>query len=250
MVTKDRDFEEDREMQALATEVDADQEALDQDQDVAPAAQYVTVEQYQRIEQALESTTRQINGLQGKIDSGLNAIRRDTEAQRTQTAAEAQWRAWEGKIDALPEDAQEGARMTLEMLKAQASRGVQELRPAPQATQSAALEEVYQFVRDSRVDPHAAGLNYAVLFDQTLSESDRRTRFMDSLHAVRLAQIKPETPDAPARPVPKAENPPVQGNRSGGGYRNIDDLRGAFVEGRLDKEGFLSEAKKMGFPEG
>ena len=67
-----------------ANEVDAAQQTLDAEQGNPATPQYATVEQIQNLEKIITSQT---SGLQSKIDTGLNAIRRDAEARVAEQAS-------------------------------------------------------------------------------------------------------------------------------------------------------------------
>ena len=65
---------------AVPDEIDSEQQTLDAQQGEENAVQYITVEQARSLmAEQTRAVVSQVAGLQGKIDNGLNAVRRDSQ---------------------------------------------------------------------------------------------------------------------------------------------------------------------------
>ena len=90
--------EQDGSEQVVQDPISQEQAALDDEQGGEPAAsQYVTVETLQKMQddqmaRFTQMVSNQVGGLQGKVDKGLNAIRRDTQAESAERFKEAESR--------------------------------------------------------------------------------------------------------------------------------------------------------------
>ena len=237
--------------------ISQDQAALDGAGE-PPEPQYVTTEQFgnlmaqmQQQSATIETMNRQQAGLQGKIDTGLNAIRRDTTAiaeQRIQEAEaqnrnvflsgiedpslQAQMRSYLENQDAL---AQQRVDLTRQPEPEQAAVA----QGAPQqADQMAQLREWVRSIAE--MDPNTPGIDYATALRSDLDVNARHKAFMQSV----IAAGKPSIPASNQAPPP---SPPVERPAAGvGGYRNASDLRSAYVEDKLTREQYVERMKAIG----
>lgn len=222
--------------------ISEEQAKLDEIQGETP--HYVTSEQFETMLKQIQTLQAENRGLQGKIDSGLTAIRRDSERAR----AEERRREADALISNLPEEQREYVAPILkrnEELEAWAI--TQEGRPSSNGSAGAASNELQEIVRDMGVDPFNPGINYSALQDPSLTESQRRQSFFSSVDTVKKESSTP-APTPPASPAPSnTVSPPVGSTpNTASEIRNIDDVRSAFIEGRLSQEDYRSRMSQLG----
>lgn len=230
-----------------------EQQKLDEQQGITPPVpQYVTAEQMQRMlgEQA-RGYERQLAGLQSKLDTGLNAIRRDTQAQAT-AQAQRDRQAWLATLD----DERRQAVLDSERFNSPTptppGNGATEAQqpspqaPAPTTDAAAQWEAVYQMVRNMGVDPRASGIDYTALTQPGLDDNTRQQRFFTSLWTVKGTTAPRGAPAAPQQ-VRTTPNPPVEQQApAAGGYRNIEDVYDAFITGRITDTQYREQARRFG----
>jgi hypothetical protein len=195
--------------------------------------------------QTLQAENR---GLQGKIDSGLTAIRRDSERARV----EGRQRETDTLISNLPEDQREYLAPILKRnAELEAWATTQEGVASPNGGTGAASNELQEIVRDMGVDPFNPGINYSALQNPSLTESQRRQAFFSSVDTVKQ-ESSTLAPTPPASPAPSnTVSPPVGSTpNTASEIRNIDDVRSAFIEGRLSQDNYRSRMSQLGHPVG
>ncbi len=242
-------------------EVTQDQSAIDAQQDTLgqQPPQYVTMEQmHQLLGQQASGYERQIAGLQSKMDTGLNAIRRDTKSWAESKIADLQTN-WgrEQWLAGLNEEEQRIAKPLLdEIRRSQQPKEAQVEAPPQPAPQSADAQgqwqQIYQMVRNMGVDPQTPGIDYQILTNGTLQPNDREQKFYASVFAAKakVAGVPP-APQAQQNqqpPRPQTANPPVQQGAAGrgAGYRNADDVRDAYIQGRISTEDMRKQMQPFG----
>jgi hypothetical protein len=239
--------------------ISQDQAALDAEQGGIAAPDYVSREDFVRMQSTYQ---QQIAGLQSKVDTGLNAIRRDT-----QVAAEERINAEKARVreeyygslrEISPEQEQAQRRHDdyMDGLERERAKVTAQPTPAPVETQAApandqaAWEQIFGMVRDFGVDPNDPRVDYRALVDQNLTEASRRQRFMQSVRAAvtPAASAAAPTPQKPNGAAPHIVTPPVEGApQRGGGYRNADDVHDAFISGNIiDREQYKAALAKFG----
>ncbi len=220
-------------------EITQAQQEIDATQESPGEPQPATMEQVRElIQQQGQSHAQQISGLASKIDTGLNAVRRDTQAwakeQVGDLRSEMGRESWLAGLE--PDQ-----RPMAESLLKEIDRG----RPAqpaqqPEVTQPAAQppidqwESVKAVARDFGVDPEDKRIDYAAFTDANIPDGERRTRFLGSLRTI-ITAAPAQTPAVVTQPAQTA-NPPVEtaaASRSNG-YRNADGVRDAYMADRID----------------
>jgi hypothetical protein len=245
--------------------ISQDQVALDAEQAGESAVQAPTAEQYQQVLRRLDQQAAEIEknrkdtaGYASKVDTGLNAIRRDTQAAAETRINQELAQGRERYLTTLREtnpELEAATRQHLEVEDAAAVARAALVQPTPspaaqpqvvQGQDQAAWEQVFGMVRDFGVDPNDPRVDYRVLVDETLSEGIRRQRFMQSLrNATATPAAAPAA--APQTPATRTVTPPVEGGtQRAGGYRNIDDVYSAYTSDRISKQEYIDAAQKLG----
>lgn len=236
-----------------ADEITQAQQSLDNEAAQGAAGpQYVSVEQFQQLQQAIERQNAMIAGLQGKFDRGLNVIRTDTENLVKQHVGGLQDRmSRQAYLNSLSEE----QRAVVDPLLREVDSLRSERQPArsqPQPEQDPAQaqwQQVYDLVADMGVDPRTPGIDYAALSNASLDQRERNRRFFASIDAAKATATKPAPAPRQAAPAAKTQgaNPPVETAAAGrGGYRNIDDLRDAYINGRISSTEYRQKAQSLG----
>mgnify|MGYP001582262085 CR=1 FL=1 len=202
----------------------------------APAApQYLTMEQVQTLlSNQTRAFERQISGVTSKIDTGLNAIRRDTQSwaqQQVQVQTAQQRKDW---LAGLSEEGRAVAEPLLKEID-KARQPAQEVAPESQADAPPAQPDpwakVYELVEDYGLKRDAQGIDYAAFTDPDLTDRQRQQRFMGSLRKVAGTSASAPAPAAPR--VPASPPPPESPRGGGGGYASMESLRDAYITGKL-----------------
>ena len=127
-------------------EVTQDQQSLDEEQGEIPATpQYATSDQLTNIQNQLQQLESKNRGLQGLVDNGLNAIRRDT-----QTWAEQQFSGMRNEMDKkaylenLDEEQRAVVTPLLNEMEELRKQNVQQAQPQPSPTQQQATPDQAQ----------------------------------------------------------------------------------------------------------
>ena len=203
----------------------------------------------------IENQNRQVAGLQSKIDTGLNGIRRDSEeAVRKQQEQQAY-----AYMQSLPEEHQAAFGQMLQanqayyqqnsQLRDQLSGQVDNTQQAqPEATSE--WEQVYAIPRSLGIDPQTQGIDYAAFTEPGLNESQRRDRFFASLKPLMGATNQAPATQAQQQPAPgQVQSPPAGGTPSNGAssnMRSIEQVQTAYIEGKLSKEEYTDQLNKLG----
>ncbi len=232
-------------------ELDAQQGNLGQQS----APQYVTAEQMQQLlNQQAQTYERQISGLQSKLDTGLNAIRRDTQSWAEQKIAGLQTEMGRQQwLASLSEEERRLAQPLLEAIQQTRPQPAPNPQPAPQPQPGTDVAQqqwqaVYQMVRNMGIDPQTPGIDYQVLTNTALDQNTREQKFYASVFA---AKAKPNGVQAGVQPQqarPQTPNPPINSAAAGrgGGYRTVDEVYDAYNTGRIDTPTFRKEMVPFG----
>lgn len=231
-----------------------EQSVLDQDQAQLDAVQEETTPQAaptdavtKELQALREDFSRQVAGLQSKVDKGLNAIRRDTEEQtkRQQEAAIQQY------TEQLPEEHRETFRAIAnqnmqyrDQISKMETGDVQ-----PEQTQvSTEWEPIYAIPRSMGIDPQTQGIDYAAFTDEGLTEGQRRDRFFASIKTVMSGNTTPGTPATP-QTTEQVQSPPTGGTPTSGSASNLrseEQIQRAYIEGKLTKEQYQQRLTEVG----
>jgi hypothetical protein len=194
-----------------------------------------------------EDFSRQVAGLQSKVDKGLNAIRRDTEEKnlREQDSAMKQY------MEQLPEEHREA----FQMLANQNRQYQQQLSQVQNGTEpeqtpevSSEWESIYAIPRSMGIDPQTPGLDYAAFTDVGLTEDQRRDRFFASIKTVMSGNTTPGTP-ATTQTTEQVQSPPTSGtptSSSPSNLRSEEQIQRAYIEGKLTKEQYQQRLTEVG----
>jgi hypothetical protein len=231
-----------------------EQSVLDQDQAQLDAVQEETTPQTaptdavtKELQALREDFSRQVAGLQSKVDKGLNAIRRDTEekALREQEVAVKQY------LEQVPEEYREG----FEMLANQNRQYQQQIsqmqngnEPEPTQEVSSEWDQIYAIPRSMGLDPQTPGIDYASFTDAGLTEGQRRDRFFASIKTVMSGNTTSETPATP-QTTEQVQSPPTGGTPTSGSASNLrseEQIQRAYIEGKLTKEQYQQRLTEVG----
>ncbi len=234
--------------------ISQEQAALDAEQGGAAAAP--TAEQMadlaKKIDlQAVEVTTlrNENRGLQGKIDSGLTAIRRDTKTQAEERIRTAELQSRESYLEKIAKTDPELAEATRlyhkgqdEALKQRAELAAEpESVPDPPAQSSPAEDEgaLRAWVVQMGGNPDT-GIDYAAAVNPAVPQAERQTTFMKQVIA-----SKTETPAKAAPPKDTNSPPPAGGASAGKGFNNFDDYVNAYLNGDIDRQKYIEGAERF-----
>ena len=243
-------------------EVTQDQQSLDEEQGEIPATpQYATSDQLTNIHNELQKLRSENRGLQGLVDNGLNAIRRDT-----QTWAEQQFSGMRNEMDKkaylenLDEEQRAVVTPLLNEMEELRKQNVQQAQPQQSQTQQQAApdqaqqqwEQIYKFVESMGLDRNDPNLLYSAL-DPTnsLTPEQRSAQFAESVgNAVRAKGGTPPQQPSPQQPQtqkPATVSPPVDqpSGKAAPSYKNLDDVRSAYIEGKIEKAEYQSMVQKL-----
>jgi len=234
--------------------------ALDQDQAQLDAVQEnpgsqtdssSTTDEIRALRTLIENQNRQVAGLQSKIDTGLNGIRRDSET----TVRKQQEQQAYSYMQSLPEEQQAAFGQMLQANQAYYQQntelkdqinGKQEVPPGV----SNEWEEVYAIPRSLGIDPQAQGIDYAAFTEPGLNESQRRDRFFASLKPLMGATNQAPATQTPQQPASNGvQSPPTGGTPSNGASSNLrtkEQVYDAYLDDKLTKEEYRTELNKLG----
>lgn len=240
--------------QVQQDEIDAQQEAMDVEQGAeGTEPQFVPLSQFQEMQQKLERVLatqeqqgRHNQGLESRIDKGINQATR----QAAEAAAMAAKLEREQTVTSLlskveDPDQREIFQQILAISAPPESAVPTAVEPAqPTPAQQNQWDGIFHMVRSLGVDPNDNRLDYQVLVDTTLPEQTRQDRFFAS---IRTAQT-PTDPTPPAQQAPPrtGQTPPRSPGATGTGYRTADDVRGAYIEERIDKDEYRKRMAVFG----
>lgn len=167
-----------------------EQQDLDSQQGIqASTAQPLTEEQVRQIvQQQSDANLREMRGLQGLLDKGLDAIRRDTTADLDRRIAEMQAGAGRQQfLSSLDEEEREKFERVLTLMDAERNAAA----PMSQAVSTAAtpqedpMEAAYRYVEASGLQRNNPSINYSILTNSTLDSQQREETFVQNVRNVR-----------------------------------------------------------------
>ena len=230
-----------------------EQSVLDQDQAQLDAVQEETTPQTaptdavtKELQALREDFSRQVAGLQSKVDKGLNAIRRDTEVQ----ARQQQEAAIQQYLEQVPEEHRETFRaIANQNLEYREQLSKVETSTTPEESQvSSEWEPIYAIPRSMGIDPQTPGIDYAAFTDAGLTEGQRRDRFFASIKTVMSGNTTSETPATP-QTTEQVQSPPTGGTPTSGSASNLrseEQIQRAYIEGKLTKEQYQQRLTEVG----
>ena len=230
-----------------------EQSVLDQDQAQLDAVQEETTPQTtptdavtKELQALREEMSRQVAGLQSKVDKGLNAIRRDTETQ----ARQQQEAAIQQYLEQIPEEHRETFRaIANQNLEYREQLSKVETSTTPEEPQvSSEWDQIYAIPRSMGLDPQTPGIDYAAFTDDGLTEGQRRDRFFASIKTVMSSNTQTETPATP-QTTEQVQSPPTSGTPTSGSPSNLrseEQIQRAYIEGKLTKEQYQQRLTEVG----
>jgi len=230
-----------------------EQSVLDQDQAQLDAVQEETTPQTtptdavtKELQALREEMSRQVAGLQSKVDKGLNAIRRDTETQ----ARQQQEAAIQQYLEQVPEEHRETFRaIANQNLEYREQLSKVETSTTPEESQvSSEWDQIYAIPRSMGLDPQTPGIDYAAFTDAGLTEGQRRDRFFASIKTVMSSNTQTETPATP-QTTEQVQSPPTSGTPTSGSPSNLrseEQIQRAYIEGKLTKEEYQQRLTQVG----
>ena len=230
-----------------------EQSVLDQDQAQLDAVQEETTPQTaptdavtKELQALREEMSRQVAGLQSKVDKGLNAIRRDTETQ----ARQQQEAAIQQYLEQIPEEHRETFRaIANQNLEYREQLSKVETSTTPEEPQvSSEWDQIYAIPRSMGLDPQTPGIDYAAFTDDGLTEGQRRDRFFASIKTVMSSNTQTETPATP-QTTEQVQSPPTSGtptSSSPSNLRSEEQIQRAYIEGKLTKEQYQQRLTEVG----
>ena len=226
--------------------LDQDQAQLDAVQE-EPASQTTPTDAVTKELQALrEDFSRQVAGLQSKVDKGLNAIRRDTEEQ----AKQQQEAAIQQYLEQVPEEHRETFRaIANQNMQYREQISKLENGTTPEEPQvSSEWDQIYAIPRSMGLDPQTPGIDYAAFTDDGLTEGQRRDRFFASIKTVMSSNTQTDTPATP-QTTEQVQSPPTSGtptSSSPSNLRSEEQIQRAYIEGKLTKEEYQQRLTQVG----
>jgi hypothetical protein len=210
-------------------EVSQDQQGLDTEQADSGTPATATTQEVETLRGEIAKLQGDLRGLQGKQDRALNAIRRDTEAQARQRAAEAD-------IQNLPEDTQAWARGQLEeteRLRKELGES-REATPADTSQPTQGDEAIHRYVVSKGLDPNDPRVTQLYsLLDDTQQGAEN---FVYQLGQV-SGRTNPVSPAfrqgvdrPPAGPAPQADAAPGRG----GAVQTEEEIMDAYITRKID----------------
>lgn len=206
--------------------------------------------QFEALTKQMADQGRQVSGLTSKIDKGLDAIRRDSEEriakletnrtlESTLAGMPEEYRSWAEPL--VRQNAEMAAR--LQTLEASQSHSTGETQVG-----GSDMQQIYDVVRDMGLDPNTPGIDYGVLAQPGLSDSDRRQRFFASIRQVQgVTTPTPAPPQPTPPPQPQPQTPPTGRSPSAvGNVDTIDSLLDQRIRGEIDNEQFITRARALG----
>ena len=251
-------------------EVTQDKQSIDAEQgEVNATPQFVTADELAAMKQEVQQLRSENRGLQGQNDKGLNAIRRDME-KNVQTLAQQQFESYRNEmdkktyLDGLDEEQREIVSPLYDKINQLEQQQVQQTQPQVngqqeqgQSTQAQQQwEQVYQIVESMGVKRNDPNLRYSAL-DQNnnLTQEERSQQFFQSVGNAKDAAIRAKGGTPPAQPSPQQPqtqkpstvSPPVEqpSGKAAPSYKNLDDVRSAYIEGKIEKAEYQSMVQKL-----
>jgi len=251
-------------------EVTQDQQSLDGEQgEIEATPQYVTPEELTTLKTEMQQLRSENRGLQGQNDKGLNAIRRDME-KNMQTFAQQQFQSYQSEmekktyLDGLDEEQREIVTPLYDKINQLEQQQVQQTQPQVNGQQEQGQsnqaqqqwEQVYRIVESMGVKRDDPNLRYSALdHNNNLTPEERSQQFFESVGNAKDAAIRAKGGTPPQQPSPQQRqtqkpatvSPPVEqpGGKAAPTYKNLDDVRSAYIEGKIEKAEYQQMINKL-----
>tara|TARA_R100000963_G_C4617455_1_gene85945 strand:+ start:197 stop:901 length:705 start_codon:yes stop_codon:yes gene_type:complete len=214
------------------SQTQAELDAAQQGQEPAQPSQYVTAEQFEALQKQNVQVESQLRGLQGKIDSGLNAIRRDSEIR----FEEQRRRESQARIEAAPEEFRAQAQQYEQMIGELQQQSRAAAAPAQEPDWMVEAKRVVEEAGLSADDP---GINYKAL------EANDRPGFMRSITNTAIQNVRGSSPGQQQPASDQTVSPPARTPTpaGGGGHQDIMD---AYIRGELEPDEAEQKLRAIG----
>ena len=240
------------ESQANLDPISEDQQQLDEQQGQVPTPQVATVDDIAALHNMMNRQSQQVNGLQGRVESGLTSVsQRQEQAIKRGFDDLKQQMYGQNLMSQVPEEHREWVAPIMETLQRQSHPPLDEpIETAPVSNPESDWQQVFDLVYKSGVDPRDPRILKAYPLLASGQPSDQG-RFMASLtqivreDAVNSASKANQGQAQAPRQVQTQQtvNPPIEPSpASSRGLNNADDLRDAFIQ---DKINFGEYQKRM-----
>ena len=246
-------------------ELDSDQQTLDQEQGITTEGEGGSVPTgptNQQLQDSISALTTQNRGLQSKIDTGLNAIRNDTQAwaasilNNMKVQQDAQ--ATKEFLGGLDEDQRPLAEGLLARINQQPAPQPEQAQPAPvenrtQQIQSA-WEPVVAWAEGMGLSRSDSRIQWSLMADgNQMPDQAKQNTFRDHIIALRSQDLGAATPTATsaATPVtkPQGDNPPIQETtRAVVDLRTVESVRDAYIAHEIPMEEYKEKMRALGEP--
>jgi hypothetical protein len=247
-------------------EIDAVQQSIDAEQTQDTGPQFATSEDIAAIRQLIQqqnsAVAAQVNGLASKVDTGLNAIRRDTTEAALERLNQMEQGLWETHLSRI-EQAEDNAALAQEMRDYETQRTqlnqqragltVQPGQPVEQAQAQAvegSWDQVFRHVQTFGINHQDPRVDYTILVNNSYPESQRIQMFNQHLATLTVGAAATPTAAAttPVQPGPQGiVNPPREAGPAGAraNFRSGDDIINAFNSDQIDKSQAVEQLRRV-----
>ena len=235
--------------------ITADQSELDRQQAADPVSQVLTVEQVQAMINSANANqgtlAAEVRGLQGKLDRNTAEVGKLEENIISKLTGRIAREQYLGSLDEEDRrkfepilDANEALQAKVDAMAAP----TEAVAPAQQADTQAQWAYVHQNVRDHGINPNDKRIDYNILMNASMTNTQRQQAFYSNLTNIVKADAQLQPASQPQQQQPATANPPVEtGARSSESNPREEDLRDRYITGQLTTEQYKEEMTRNGF---
>ena len=250
--------------EAPQDEIDLVQQSIDAEQTQDPGPQFATADDLAAIRQLIQqqnaNVAAQVSGLASKVDTGLNAIRRDTREEALNQIAHMEQRSRDQFLGRIAEENPVLAQEMGSFLEAQDNAAKQRAELAAQPDQSVGQQQtqavegswaqVFTHVQSFGLNHQDPRVDYNILVNEALPEAQRIQQFNQHLATLTVGAAATPTAAAttPVQPGPQGVvNPPREAGPAGAraNFRSGDDIINAFNSDQIDKSQAVEQLRRV-----